>query len=174
MPTGLIFERLVQSFLGKNKNTENIAGEAHNPKMRRQRFCKIIKKITIKIDKLDTNSTHKSTLQMIMTSLATCTKNNKNNDWEMACRLFQLCGALLGLSPRGINLWTPAYFQDTNQFFNNDIEQSLDGEHKSTILYEQIKIIKNLLKDGHNTFTIARILNTSEYAIKKIKREQNF
>ena len=94
--------------------------------------------------------------------------------WEFALSLLSLCSRFLGYDYLGYRTNTPMYFQSDNQrFTQNLIECDEDAfrnmERDAITVRAQVCI--DLKSQGVDTFTIALALNTSEYQIKKIIRE---
>lgn len=172
MDSGMRIERTMRLYFGKK--AYGTAGEFNNPKNCRRWLKKVIRLIMKQIDTLDTTPGHK---QLIMENTETAENaigRSDNPSWELVFCLVALIGRLLGFYLEGTRCHSLAYFHQTpNQYFT---EKVMDGENDSHYYDDAISIRKELiqfLKENKNLsdFKVALVLNSTEYEIKKLRKD---
>ena len=176
MDTGyeLLFEKTIQIFWGDK--AYQIAGQVHNEKYRKEWYQKALKKIIVKIQEIETSTKHKEQLSYLSQQTLKCLDNQKFIETEFTLYLLRLTGALLGIIPaQGVCIATPMYYQTPDQHFTEVIISGSDALQdyyvkKNSVAIRQ-KIVKQLKEEGLNDFDISLVLNTSEYQVKKLRKE---
>lgn len=167
----LYFEHTMNSIFGEKAH--QIAGSINNIKYRKEWLNKTIKKLIKDIDSLDAPSLLKKSLLNTLLRFQEEIKTNKTVTWHQVDILLRFCLLLLGYSNvKGGRFHSLVYWQNENQ---NYFERLFQGEDQTDIYATQKNVImlrenlvKKLKNDGLDSFTIASILNTTEYEIKKI------
>lgn len=165
------FEYMLRQFLG-NKAFQT-QGLRSNPKIIKRELRKILRKISKKIDNIDTTTRHKELLMHEIEKLQYDLEFKNIDLWTIIIHLFTLISRLLGYDYHGVHINTPVYFQSENQYY---IQIVLDGGDviqdyydKKNIITIRKKLYKELKNKNYSDFKIAQILNMSEYQIKKLK-----
>jgi hypothetical protein len=169
----LSFEYTIRMFLGDK--AFHIAGLVHNPKHRKKYFRQAIKQVLKQIDRIDTNTAHKKRLFSAAQSLLSEFQSRKLCDITVSIKFLRLVGILLGYSGvKGAILNTPFYYQTPGQHHTETILNRIDThseDNEKNVIAKRTEIIGQLKSDGMTDFDIALILNTSEYQIKKLRRQ---
>ena len=127
------------------------------------------------VDRIETTTHHKKVLMLEIENLSEKIKKTDKASWEIIFGLFSLCSLLLGYDYcKGEIYNTPFYHQTKVQYYNAKTEEGSDAhqgyhDNKDAISIRK-KITDDLKKQGYNDFKIALILNTTEYQIKKLRR----
>jgi hypothetical protein len=170
----MLFEYTIRSFLGEK--AYHTAGQAHNEKSRREWYRKVFKKIAKRIDLIDTTPRHKEQIEYWCARLLKLTSQRRLDEQTFILCLLRLSGALLGyLSMRGSCLATLAYFQSPPQYYTQDILNGGDALQnfydKESATGTRARIAAQLNTEGLNDFHISLVLNTTEYQVKRLRRE---
>jgi hypothetical protein len=171
---GMVFELTVRLFLGEKAH--QCAGEESSIKSKCEWLQKVAKKIMKRIDELDTTTRHKQMLASEAEQFLKKVQSSKASPWEAVYVLLRLCGRLLGFDYlRGSIVHTPIYYQSYSQYYTSHILQGgdvmQDYYDQKDIVTTRKYIVKQLKEDGLSDFKIALVLNTSEYQIKKLRKE---
>ena len=164
------FEETMRSFLGDKAS--HIASQAHHEKLRKEWYRKALKKVIKKIQRIESTTKHQEQLAYWSEESLRALKQHPCNEGIFTLCILRLVGVLLGLvGPRPYCITTPAYFQTLSQHFTEvTIEGGDDMQDNS------VSIRKNLirqLKDADKTdFEISLVLNTSEGAVKKLRKDR--
>jgi FMN phosphatase YigB (HAD superfamily) len=168
------FEFSMCQFFG-NK-ADGITGEANNKKFRKQWLLKATKAMLRRVNKIETTTRHKKLLMSEIEHLSEKIKESDEASWEIIFRLFSLCSRLLGYDyHRGAIYNTPIYHQTQGQYYNAKIfEEGGDAlqhyyDNKDAISARK-EVINDLKAKGYDDFKVALILNTTEYQIKKLRK----
>jgi len=161
-------------FFGDKAN--GIAYQASDKTSRRQWLLKALKAMLKQADKIETTTRHKKVLMSEIEYLSEKIKKSDEASWEIIFMFFSLCSRLLGYDYcKGLVYNTPIYHQTKGQYYNEKIfEEGGDAlqhyyDNKDAISVRK-KIIDDLKKQGYDDFKIALILNTTEYQIKKLRK----
>ncbi len=170
----LSFEYTIRMFLGDK--AFHIAGLVHEPKHRKKYFKQVIKRILKQIDRIDTNTAHKKRMFSAAQSLLSELQSRKLCDITVSIKLLRLVGILLGYSGvKGAILNTPFYYQTPGQHFTeailNGTDTHSDDNESKNVITKRKEIIGQLKGDGMTDYDIALVLNTTEYQIKKLRKE---
>ena len=170
----LSFELSMCQFFGDK--ADGIAGEANNKKFRKQWLLKAMKAMLRRVDKIETTTRHKMLLMSEIERLSEKIKKSNEASWEIIFTLFSLCSRLLGYDYcSGAIYNTPIYHQTKAQYYNEKIfEEGGDAlqhyyDNKDAISVRK-EVINDLKAKGYDDFNVALILNTTEYKIKKLRK----
>lgn len=166
------FERTVTRFLGDEAT--NIASLALDKDARKSWYTKVLKRILAEVNLLDTTTRHKESLLSCIEGALNVVGKNYNEE-KLFFYILRLSGALLGFANnRGSVLYTPIYSQTHSQYYTESIlaggDVLQDYEDKNNSLSIRRDLVFSLSAQGLSTFTIAQVLNISEYQVKKLKK----
>ncbi len=166
------FEFLMAQFFGENAHGIASFFNFDNEKETRKWVKKAIRKMIKDINKIDTTERHR---EMMLASLKELDSRvaKKGEYWLIIFELLFLCSLLIGYDYcKGVKYYTPFYHRTGAQYYGIKIVEGGDGlqgyHDKKNFIEVRKNIIKKLKKDGHNTFEISVIINTSEYMVKKL------
>ncbi len=169
----LDFEMCMSQFFGKKAN--NIGSKANNKTARKQWLLKATKAMLKRADKIETTTRHKQMLMYEIEYLSKKIKKVNEASWEVIFCLFSLCSYLFGYDYcRGGIYNTPTYHQSKGQYYTvkifegGDVMQ--DYYDKKDAISVRKKLINDLKEAGYDDFKIALILNTTEYQVKKLRK----
>ena len=175
MVTGyeLLFEKTIQIFLGDK--AYQIAGQVYNEKYRKEWYQKALKKVILKVQKIETSTKHREYLASTSQSALKCLESKNFTETEFTLHILRLASALLGMHPAKYCIATPMYYQTPDQHFTEAVISGSDPlqNHydKNNFVGIRRKVIKQLKEEGLSDFDISLVLNTSEYEVKKLRRE---
>lgn len=170
----MLFEVSVRTFLGEK--AFHIAGQVHSERTRKVWFKKVLTKVVKRVHEIETNTKHKEQLVYWSERSLGVLKGKEYNEQEFTICLLRLVGVLLGfMSVNGAILNTPIYYQTYEQHYTEIINQGGDPlqdyyDNKNTISIRR-RIVNQLKEEGLTDFDISMVLNTSEYQIKKLRKE---
>jgi len=171
----MLFETTIRAFLGDK--AYHIAGQVHNVKHRKEWYEKALKKIIGRVQDIDSTTSHKEQLALWSEKALNVLKDKDFRETEFTLYLLRLIGALLGFrGVRGADIATPMYYQTPAQHYTEEV--TINGrdavnyyeEEKNSISIRR-KIIMQLKKEGLTDYQVSLVLNTTEYQVKKLKRE---
>lgn len=170
----MLFETTIRTFLGDK--AYHIAGQVHNEKHRKEWYRKVLKKIIIKIQEIDTSTKHKEQLAYWSEQALKILGERNFNETEFTLHLLRLMGALLGfVGVRAANIATPMYYQTHSQYYTEVISRGgdvmQDYNDKISSVSVRKKLVRQLKDEGLSDFQISLVLNTSEYQVKKLRYE---
>ena len=173
MVTELRFERTLQLFFGESQY--QTAGAFGDSKFRRGRLRKVVKELMRAVDGLDTNDRHKRVLLADLEATMSDLDGILDPTWDLVLHLLSVVGHLLGYDYLvGSRCYTPCYFQDSKQHHFTKTMETRDPLHhrveKTNAINIRQKLVDQLKEMGLTDFHVALVLNTSEYAVKKLKR----
>ena len=173
MDISMAFERLMTQVLGQ-KEAYQSAGQFANPTTRDDWFRKTFKLMLKEVDKIDTTSRQKQMLMRDLQAAIDGLSGSRDPNWEVMFSLVSACAGFLGHDYSGARVNTPCYWQSPDQRFTQAIfenaERKFEGTKEDAVTI-RAKICRELRANGTDTFTIALVLNTSEYQVKKLIRE---
>ncbi len=150
------------------------AGQFANPATRNDWFRKTFKLMLKEIDEIDTTSRQKQMLMRDLQAAIDSLSDSRDPSWDMMFSLVSACARFLGHDYSGSRVNTPSYWQSPDQRFTQAIfeqaEHELDHTKQDAVTI-RARICRELRANGTDTFTIALVLNTSEYQVKKLIRE---
>ena len=170
----MLFETTIRTFLGDK--AYHIAGQVHTEKYRKEWYRKAIKKIISRIQDIDTTTKHKEQLAYWSEQALRVLGERSFRETEFSLCLLRLTGALLGfVGVRGANIATPIYYQKPEQHYTEVIMEGGDVmqdyyDQKSSVGIRK-RIIEQLKNEGMSDFQISLVLNTTEYQVKKHRKE---
>ena len=171
------FEYTVRMFLGDK--AFHIADYVHEDVEFRSWLRKCISILQKTVIELDTTTRQKEMLLQELAELKNALKvKGAKNLKEIILDLFQFSGRLLGFDGiSGTRLNIPMYYQTPEQNLYEKISHGKTQEEKMQIevlekentITCQKKVYTYLKEYGLNDNQIARVMNTSEHSIKKLK-----
>jgi hypothetical protein len=168
------FEIAMLQFFGPKAH--QISDLATSPSSRNHWFRKALRAMQKDIATIDTTVRHKEMLMADVRKIEMELKGLKNPTWSVIFSFLSLCSRFLGYDYcEGIRLHTLCYHQTRDQNFRRrllECDNSVDV-HNSELnaISVRKRLAQDLKEDGINTFTIALILNISEYQVKKLLRD---
>ncbi|NOS97817.1 MAG: hypothetical protein HOP25_05030 [Methylotenera sp.] len=169
----MLFETTIRTFLGDK--ADHIAGQVHNENHRKEWYQKALKKIIEKVQKIETTTKHSEHLANTSQRALKCLESKSYNETEFTLYILRLTGALLGIHPAKYCIATPMYYQTPDQHFTEAIisggDALLDYYDKNNFVAMRRKVVKQLKEEGLSDFDISLVLNTSEYQVKKLRKE---
>jgi hypothetical protein len=166
----MLFESTMKQFFG-NK-ADRIQDSASDLNSIKKWLIKATKEIIKKIDKIDTATRHKKMLLNDAENLLDDLKDFERNKTNVILQLFSLCSKLFGYDyQKGITYHTPFYYQTNAQHWNeNLIKENNYFRNEKNVMEIRKKIISELKKQGLDNYHISIVFNTSEYQIKKLRK----
>lgn len=172
MGISMAFERLMTRILGQEAYQS--AGQFANPATRNDWFRKTFKLMLKEVDEIDTTSRQKQMLMRDLQAANDSLSDSRDPSWDMMFSLVSACAGFLGHDYSGARVNTPSYWQSPKQRFTQAIfeqaEHELDHTKQDAVTI-RARICHELRANGTDTYTIALVLNTSEYQVKKLIRE---
>lgn len=173
----LDFEYTVGRFLGKK--AYGIASAVGNTRAFRRHLRNCISVIRKRIDEIETTTKHKEILMSKVEELNELLKLRKGgSDAEIIVNLFSIIATLLGFTKiDGGKFHELFYYQtygqylwDTARYDSSKSIGNVSEELKTNSISLRKKIYQQLHKDGISDQLIANVLNTTEFHIRKLKR----
>jgi len=171
------FEYCIRQFLGDK--AYHIADFANDDVSARRWLRKCVAKMKKRVDGLDTTTRHK---EMLMTELNDLDERLKQKDAlenkATVINLFWLISRLFGYDAVSGKVYNePFYHQTFGQYFMEAVSWKRYGqnwgdihkEENNNIITWRKRVYLMLKKKGLNDNQIARILNITEYQLKKMK-----
>jgi len=164
----MLFENTMMMFLGDE--AYQTAGQVYNEKHRKEWYRKSVKKIIKRVQEIDTTTRHKESITHYAERALVVLSEKPLNETKLSILLFALAGSLLGFIPTGT---LPVYLRTfrTEALSKGIDEVDLGRDYYRNSISVRRKIISQLRKEGLNDFQIALVLNTSEYQVKKLRKE---
>ncbi len=172
MNTSMAFEWLMTQILGREAYQS--ARQFANPATRNDWFRKAFKLMLKAVDEIDTTSRQKQMLMRDLQAAIDSLSDSRDPSWEMVFSLVSACARFLGHDYSGARVNTPSYWQSPSQRFTQAVFEQAEHEIEHTkqdAVTIRARICRELRANGTDTFTIALVLNTSEYQVKKLIRE---
>ncbi len=172
MDRGMKFETTMRLLFGEK--AYQTAGAESSPKHRREWLQRVVRELLRLVNTLDTTPRHKTMLMRELEEVSRSLKGAVDPSWDIVYRLFRLCMRLFGFDyVSGARCHTPVYWQTPDQRFTN---RMLDGgdpmggyqEEKDAISIRR-DVVEDLKKKGLDDFKISLVLNTSEFAVKRLR-----
>jgi hypothetical protein len=172
------FEFVLMRFLGHKGY--GLAGMYHNDKAVKKELLKVISKIRKQVDVIDTSNRHKEMLFATVDSVEKSLKQDPVNEYKnLSMEIFKLSSLLFGFTTlegkfsHEVMYWqgTNAYLSESSEFQKgkNLSDVFLNNEHNVIALRKEV--LEHLKSKNVNDNVIAQVLNTTEYQIKRLKKE---
>lgn len=164
----MLFETTMRMFLGDA--AYQTAGQVYNEKHRKEWYRKSLKKIIKKVQKIDTITRHKESIAYCAERALSALSDKPFNESKFSMLLLSLVGSLLGFVATGT---IPVYlrtFHAESEEKRIDMVDLMRDYHENSVSVRR-RIADQLRKEGLNDFQIALVLNTSEYQVKKLRKE---
>lgn len=169
------FEMTVRMVLGDK--AYHIADFHSSASGRREWLTKVLRELTKDIDALDTTVRHKQMLMGEVEAVSALLKQEDDSSWSLVYRFLRLVSRLLGYDyVSGARCHSLAYWQTAGQnlnaivFSGGDVMQ--DYYDKKNVIATRLSVVESLKAQGLSDYRIAVILNTTEYQIKKLRKER--
>ena len=163
------FEHMLRQYFGDKSYGDQ--GLRNNPTAFWKELKGVIQKVEDKVLEIDTTSRHKS---MILSEVERIRHDLEyKNEQTLVIHLFSLISRLLGFDYLKGYLNTPFYHQTSGQHHSQVILEGGDPlQHyhdEKNIIVIRKETLSHLKGKGYSDYKIAKIMNTSEYQIKKLK-----
>jgi hypothetical protein len=169
MDRGMDFELTMRHLFGDK--AYQIAGTEVIPKHHSKWLQKTVRELLRLTNVLDTTPRHKRGL---MASLEEVSKELRKADqpsWELIYDLLRLTFRLYGFGYGGTRCYSLAYWQTPEQRHTEELSDregfTQAGAEDAVSLRGQV--VEDLSSRGVDDFSIALVLNTSEYAVKQLR-----
>lgn len=174
------YEHVIRHFLGDRGY--GLAGTFTNDKAVKKNLLKIIPVAKKRVEEIDTTNRHKELLMMVLDRIQEDFRDQSELSYKKSTvDLLSFCALLLGyerLSGKGIPVRDLFYWQSSAGYILSS-EDYQDGKNFNDVFDENNR---NVISFRREVFTflknkkvsdniIAQILNTSEYKIKKLKKD---
>ena len=167
------FEYAMRLLLGDS--ADHIAGQAHIPEYRNKWLHRSVDKMLKLVDLIDTTLRHKERLVSDLNDIRSSLSRASDPSWSLVFHFFSFSGRLLGLDFFGSRINTPVYVQSPEQYYTEHIKSGgdvmQDYYDKKNFISMRRAVVQGLKAKGLNDFQVAMVLNTSEYQVKKLKKE---
>lgn len=174
MDVAMDFEHTMRLLFGEK--AYHIADLHGSSTGRREWLSKTVRHLVRDVDALDTTNRHKEMLMSELEAISDILAHSDDASWNLIYRLFRLALRLLGYDySRGARCHTPTYWQSAGQHLNSvvfeggDIMQ--DYYDKKSAITVRRSVVLGLKAKGLDDYKIALVLNTTEYQVKKLRRE---
>ena len=165
----MYFEYTAQAFFGMK--AYQIASGENNPRSRAEWLGRMGRWIMRRANELDAPLEHRRILMALAESFEKRARSARAEPWELVYSLLRLVACLFGYV-FGERPFTPAYWQTRNSYFYSRFPGSV---LPTDVMNEAISIrrgvAEKLRQDGCNDFKISLVLNTTEYEVKKLRRD---
>lgn len=164
----MLFEVTMRLFLGDE--AYQIAGQVYNEKYRKEWYRKALRKIIRRVQEIDTTTKHRETISHFSERALEVLSQKHINENKLSLYLLCLTGSLLGFAVTGT---LPVYLRtfETEALSEGTDAIELMQNYKSNSTTVRKRISKQLREEGLNDFQVSLVLNTSEYQVKKLRRE---
>jgi len=164
----MLFERTMMLFLGDD--AYQITGQVHNERYRKEWFKKSLKKVIRRVQEIETTTKHKENIAYWSERALESLTERQFNETKFSLCLLCLIGSLLGFTAAGT---TPVYLATfrTEALSQGADEIELMSDYIRNSISVRKRIVNQLKEEGFNDFQIALVLNTSEYRVKKLRKE---
>jgi DNA-binding CsgD family transcriptional regulator len=164
----MLFEITMQMFFGQD--VCNIASQVGNEKHRKEWYRKVLRKIIKETQKIDTSTNHKESIAHWSESALKVLSERHFNETKFCLYLLGLVGSLLGFVAAGT---APVYLRTfSTEAMSRGIDMTeLMRDYNNNSITVRRRIINQLKEEGLDDFQIALVLNTSEYQVKKLRKQ---
>ena len=174
MDVAMEFEMTMRLVLGEK--AYHVADSQGSAGGRREWLTKVLRELMNDIDALDTTARHKQMLMGELEAISALLNRDENPSWSLVYRFLRLASRLLGYDyVRGAKCHSLAYWQTSGQNLNTvvfeggDVMQ--DCYNKKNAIAVRRSVVDSLKAQGLNDYKIALVLNTTEYQVKKLRKE---
>ncbi len=169
---GIQFETCMQRVFGDEGS--QIASSCLNEKYRSQWVSRLLKRLIRDTQDLDTTQKHRERLSYLLEALQGENWKGADASWGLVFDLMALAAELLGYEGlKGHRTYVPMYWQElqTHLDIANERGQGerLMQEFQSAAA-RRVQVIRYLKDQGLSDFEVAVTLKTSEYEVKKLKK----
>ena len=165
----MFFEETMRSFLGDKAS--HIADKAYSEKNREKWYREALKVVIKEIQGIESTTKHQEELAYWSEESLHALKQRPYNERIFTLCILRLVGVLLGrVGLRPYCIATPAYFQTPCQHFTEAIKEGGDDTQDNSVSIRK-NLIRQLKDKGKTDFEISLVLNTSEYAVKKLRKD---
>ncbi len=169
----ILFEFVLRRFLGEKAHYT--ASSENFDRSRNQWLRKVAKKMSIEINSIDTHDDHKEQLHFFTDKFRSALGTKSPDERVLIYSLLGLVASLLGFySTRGAKLASLSYSRTAEEYYaalllkgGDALEAYYDGSNVVNIRWQ---VVADLKAKGVDDFHIAMALNTSESAVKRLKK----
>jgi hypothetical protein len=145
-----------------------IAGTETNPKHRRKWLQKSLRKLLRLVDALDTRPRHKKILMAELEAVSRALREATDQpSWELVYLFLRLSVTLFGFDA-GARCYTLAYWQTPGQRDAECRDPMWTHQERKDAISLRKEVVDQLRGKGFDDFKISLLLNTSEYAVKRL------
>ena len=168
------FELTMRMFFGDR--AYGIAGTEGSPKYRSQWLKRAIAQMVKAAESIETTERHRRMILGDLHAISDGLKTSEDPRWSLIYAMVRLIGRLLGYDyVRAARCHTPVYWQSTGQHLNTVVFEGGDVmqdyyDQKNAIAIRRL-VVESMRSQGHSDYVVAQVLNTTEYQIKKLRRE---
>lgn len=152
-----------------------IAGSLHSTSTRNRWFRKWVSAVTKEIEDLDTDASHKDRIMALLDAFERTLKGSNSPDWPQILILIELINVLFGRFDVSAMRQRTLFYAYEDYFNYIDSGENLPEigrlRDQPTILGARLDAVEFLESRGLPLWRIAQALNTTVYAIKKLKAE---
>lgn len=169
------FEFVLRRFIGDKGY--GLAGIYFNNKAVKKELLRILPSIKKHIDSIDTSNRHKQLLFSEVISIKETLKTEPVDEYkDLSISVFKLCSLLFGFTNLNGKISHLVYWQNTNSYLFES-EEYINGKNIHDVFIDNKKNVITLRKEVFDYLkskkvddnTIAQVLNTTEYQVKRIK-----
>jgi hypothetical protein len=168
------FELTIRLLFGDR--AKYIEGQQLNPKSRASWLRKSFDRIESEFAALDTTERHKQMLMGDLQAARDSVTAKQDFAWPLVYSLLRIICRLLGYDfVRGAKCHTATYWQSVPQNLNSVVFQGGDSMQnyydKENAIAIRREVVAHLKAQGLSSYRIALVLNTSEYEVKKLRKQ---
>lgn len=170
-----LFECSMRLFLGDK--AFGIANLANNPKERNKWIKKVLEKMMVVIDTMETSEKHKQKLLYFLEEVLQNLDEHGDISYDAFFYLLCFCGHLLGfVNLTGGIYRNILYYQNDDQYYATVHHEGGDRDReyfndKKDIGSIRPKLVVQLKAEGFSNFKIAKILNITQYQVTQLKNQ---
>ncbi len=169
---GTEFEHCMRRVFGKK--AYHIAGVCTDEEARRKWVGKLLEQLTRDAQELDTTQEHRERISYLIEALRRERWKGDDASWHLVFDLLNVLAEMMGYHGlRGERPYTPMYWQSLRAHLDfGNARGKADELHEEliTAARRRREVVKYLKSQGLTDFDIAMVLKTSEYEVKKLKR----
>ncbi len=168
----MAFEHCMRRVFGDD--AYHIAGHCLDEDTREEWIHRLLKTLVRDAQELDTTQKHRERVSYLLESLTKKRWRGDDAQWGLVFSLLTLIAELLGYEGiKGHRPHTPMYWQnlETHVDMGNERGQAdLLKEEFESAAARRVQVVNYLKQQGLTDFEIALTLKTSEYEVKKLKK----
>jgi hypothetical protein len=164
----MLFEITMKMFLGAS--ADQTAGQVYNDKNRKELYRKALKKIVKRVQKIDTTTKHLENITHCAEHALKALSERPFSEPKLSILLLSLIGSLLGFTFTGtLPFYLRTYRTEAEAKGVDFVE--LQRQYYENSVSVRRRIVNQLKEEGLNDFQISLVLSTSEYQVRKLRKE---